>query len=36
LFLVYNDTRFRDIDALGVAQPPSRAVILKLTHLLSF
>lgn len=36
LFLVYNDTRFRDPGLLGIAQPPSRAVILKLTHLLSF
>ncbi len=36
LFLVYNDTRFRDTGALGAARPPSRAVILKLTHLLSF
>jgi hypothetical protein len=36
LFLVYNDTRFRDTGPFGIAQPPSRAVILKLTHLLSF
>jgi len=36
LFLVYNDTRFRDSGPAGLAQPPSRAVILKLTHLLSF
>jgi hypothetical protein len=36
LFLVYNDTRFRDPGLSGVLQPPSRAVILKLTHLLSF
>jgi len=36
LFLVYNDTRFSDSGPLGMAQPPSRAVVLKLTHLLSF
>jgi hypothetical protein len=36
LFLVYNDTRFHDTGLPGGFQPPSRAVILKLTHLLSF
>jgi hypothetical protein len=36
LFLVYNDTRFRDTGPLGLRQPSSRSVILKLTHLLSF
>ena len=36
VFLVYNDTRFRDTGPFGAAQPASRAVILKVTHLLSF
>jgi hypothetical protein len=36
LFLVYNDTRFHDTLLPGGSLPPSRAVILKLTHLLSF
>jgi hypothetical protein len=36
LFLVYNDTRLRDTGLAGGSRPPSRALILKLTHLLSF
>jgi hypothetical protein len=36
IFLVYNDTRFADAGPFGVAQPASRAVIVKVTHLLSF
>jgi hypothetical protein len=36
VFLVYNDTRFRDALRPTPTQIPSRALILKVTHLLSF
>lgn len=36
IFLVYNDTHFVDITRPTPAQQPSRALILKVTHLLSF
>jgi hypothetical protein len=36
VFLVYNDTRFGTTTALPTAVPPSRALILKMTHLVSF
>jgi hypothetical protein len=36
LFLVYNDTRFSAAGPLGASQPPARALIVKMTHLVSF
>ena len=36
LFLVYNDARFVNLDRPTPAQVPTRALILKYTHLLSF
>jgi len=37
VFLVYNDTRFQNVlQPVPVAQLPQRALILKVTHLLSF
>ncbi|MEP7116442.1 MAG: DUF5916 domain-containing protein [Acidobacteriota bacterium] len=36
IFLVYNDARFVDIARPTAAQLPSRALVLKVTHLLSF
>jgi hypothetical protein len=36
IFLVYNDTRFTDTGPGGASVPPSRALILKVTHLFSF
>ena len=36
IFLVYNDTRFQNVLQPTAAQIPSRALILKVTHLLSF
>jgi hypothetical protein len=35
-FLVYNDTRFGANGGLATSQPPTRALILKMTHLVSF
>lgn len=36
VFLVYNDSRSDNNGPLGSAPPPSRALILKITHLVSF
>ena len=36
IYLVYNDTRFQNVLTPTAAQVPSRAFILKVTHLLSF
>jgi uncharacterized protein DUF5916 len=36
IFLVYNDTRFGTTSTLPTALPPTRALILKMTHLVSF
>jgi hypothetical protein len=36
VFLLYNDTRFQNVLQPTAAQAPSRALILKVTHLLSF
>ena len=36
VFVVYNDTRFQNVLTPTAAQLPSRALILKVTHLLSF
>jgi len=36
IYIVYNDTHFVDIDRPTSAQLPSRALVLKVTHLLSF
>ncbi|MEZ5291801.1 MAG: DUF5916 domain-containing protein [Vicinamibacterales bacterium] len=36
VFLVYNDSRFVDLDRPSAAQRPSRALVLKVTHLFSF
>jgi hypothetical protein len=36
VFLVYNDARFVDLDRPTAAQVPSRALVLKVTHLFSF
>jgi hypothetical protein len=36
VFLVYNDSRFVDVGRPTATQFPSRALVLKLTHLLSF
>ena len=36
VFLVYNDARFVDLDRPTAAQVPSRALVLKITHLFSF
>ena len=36
LFLVYNDARFVNLDRPTAAQVPTRALVLKYTHLLSF
>lgn len=36
VFLVYNDSHFVDLDRPTAAQMPSRALVLKVTHLFSF
>ena len=36
VFIVYNDSRFIDISQPTAAQVPNRALVLKVTHLLSF
>ena len=36
VFLVYNDSRFVDVERPSAAQVPTRALVLKVTHLFSF
>ena len=36
IYIVYNDTRFQNVLNPTAAQVPTRALILKVTHLLSF